>query len=203
MMEEKIRAIIWDMGGVLLRTEDQSPRQKIVSRLGITLDELFNVVFFSETGQIAERGEMDEEAHWQAVGRTFKLSENELNDLRADFWAGDRMDQTLIEFIDALRPRFKTAILSNAWSGARESVTRRFSMLNAFDIIIFSAEVGLVKPDERIYRLILNELEVEPHQAIFIDDTVRNVDGAQRIGIHSILFKNREQVVEELNGLLK
>ncbi len=202
-MQNEIKAVIWDMGGVLLRTEDKTPRLDIIGRLGITLDELFDVVFFSESGQKAEVGEIEEEDHWKFVGQAFGLTQMELEQLRVEFWSGDRLDKTLMEFINALRPQFATALLSNAWSGTRTNITQRYNLLDVFDKSIFSAEVGLVKPDERIYRLMLRELGIEPFQAVFIDDLPRNVEAAQGIGIHPVLFTSAEQVLEKLDVLLQ
>jgi hypothetical protein len=55
----------------------------------------------------------------------------------------------LIDFIRSLRNDYRIGLLSNAWTGTREALTNRFSFLDAFDVTIFSAEVGLKKPDPK------------------------------------------------------
>ncbi|MCI0519409.1 MAG: HAD-IA family hydrolase, partial [Chloroflexi bacterium] len=73
---------------------------------------------------------------------------------------------------------------------------------DAFDFMIISAEVGLVKPDERIYRLTVDRLGMRPEECIFVDDFSRNVDAAREFGLHAIHFKTTEQAQAELFGLL-
>ena len=69
-----------------------------------------------------------------------------------------------------------------------------------FDVTIFSAEVGLVKPDARIYRLTLEKLGVEPEEAVFVDDFIENVEGAQAVGMKAIHFKSSQQAQQALKG---
>jgi epoxide hydrolase-like predicted phosphatase len=67
-----------------------------------------------------------------------------------------------------------------------------------FDETVFSAEVGMAKPDARIYQLILNRLGVEPQEAVFVDDFIENVEGARHLGLHAIHFKNSPQALAAL-----
>ena len=68
--ENTIKALIWDMGGVLLRTEDGIPRKRLAGRLGTTRRALEELVFGSPSAKQAMRGEIAVEEHWAAVGRT-------------------------------------------------------------------------------------------------------------------------------------
>ncbi len=65
-----IKAIIWDLGGVLVRTEDQAPRTALADRLGLSRQELEQTVFESEMGLRAQRGEIDPVGLWEWVGGT-------------------------------------------------------------------------------------------------------------------------------------
>jgi epoxide hydrolase-like predicted phosphatase len=67
-----------------------------------------------------------------------------------------------------------------------------------FDAAVFSCAEGTRKPEQRIYEIALERLGVKPHEAIFIDDRADFLAGAQRLGIHTILFKSPEQVGQEL-----
>ena len=62
--------------------------------------------------------------------------------------------------------------------------------------------MGLRKPDKRIFKLILERLEVEPQEAIFVDDFAENVAGAAKSGLHTVHFKSREQAIAEVKRLL-
>jgi HAD superfamily hydrolase (TIGR01509 family) len=68
--------------------------------------------------------------------------------------------------------------------------------------VIISAEVGLAKPDPRIYQLALERLGVDPPEAVFVDDFLRNVEAARAAGLHAVHFKGPEQARAELEQLL-
>jgi len=197
-----IKAVIFDVGGVLLRTEDRQPRRAIAERLGLTYQELSTHVFDTDTAVRATLGEVDETEIWRDVQRRFDLTDEELAEFRTNFWAGDRLDMDLVEFIRGLRKNYRIGLLSNAWTGTRDALADRFSFLDVFDVTIFSAEVGLMKPDAAIYRRILQDLVVEPAEAVFIDDFLENVEAARSLGMHAVHFRSREQTIAELSHLL-
>jgi epoxide hydrolase-like predicted phosphatase len=201
-MDNNIKAIIWDMGGVLLRTEDPGPRAALASRLGTKLEELYRFVFTSPTARQAEIGAISAEEHWEAVCQHYGLSKDDLEKFKKEFWAGDRVDQPLVDNIRSLRARYRTGLLSNAWSDARSLAGEVFHFLEAFDVCIFSAEVGISKPSPEIYQLALKKLEVMPEEAIFIDDMPANVEGAEEAGIHAIQFISHDQVMDDLKGYI-
>ena len=83
-----IRAVIFDFGGVIVRTEDQSPRLKWAERLGVTPEVLGATVFDSEAAAEATVGRVPAEAIWAHVAATFNLDAATLAQLRADFFVG-------------------------------------------------------------------------------------------------------------------
>ncbi len=191
-----IQAVFFDLGGVIVRTEFQSPRQHLAERLGMDYEDLERLVFESETSRLASLGKIQEEEHWQAIARHLHRPE-EAERLRAEFFAGDVIDWTLIDFIRSLRPHRKTGLISNAWSGLREYIVRH-KFQDAFDQIIISAEVGMVKPQAEIYRLAAAQLGVRPEESLFVDDFPANIQGAQQVGMIGILFRTPEQALREI-----
>jgi epoxide hydrolase-like predicted phosphatase len=130
------------------------------------------------------------------------LSASEMQDFQTDFWGGDSLDSQLVEYIRALHKRWKTGLLSNAFTSLRRVVTEHWQFADAFDEMIISAEVGLLKPDARIYQLALQRLGVDAKESIFIDDYTENVEGAQAVMMRAIHFTSPAQVVAELETLL-
>ena len=199
-----IRALIFDMGGVLLRTEDHQPRLKLSGDLGIDYDGLMKLTFGGESARRATIGEITEEEHWEIVRQQIKKSPAEMAAWCEQFWTADKHDTELIQFIGNLRSRLRTGLLSNAWSGARSAITRRFpGTLDVFDVTIFSAEVGMAKPDAAIYHHILKLMSVEPHEAIFVDDFIENIQAARQLGMVGVHFHDslqaRQDVIAALN----
>ncbi|MGQ9502689.1 MAG: HAD family hydrolase [Anaerolineae bacterium] len=200
-----IRAVIFDFGGVLVRTEDASGRREWERRLGLFPGELDQLVFASEVAWRSMLGQATQRDVWSYIARRHGLDDATLQQMRRDFWSGDRLDEGLVQFLRSLRPRYKTAILSNAWPGARRMFTEHFKLHEAVDAFIISSEEGVAKPDPRIYQIALQRLGVQPHEAIFVDDFPENVAGAQRLDIIAVLFHDTRQAIAEvqrhLNGV--
>ena len=194
-----IKAVIFDFGGVLLRTEDPGGRRRWEKRLALETGELDRIVFGSDTTDGSMVGLATQDDVWQRVAAKLGLLDDEtLQELRRDFWSGDRLDVELVQFVRGLRRRCKTAILSNAWPGARRAFVQRFGLGDAVDEIIVSSEECIAKPDARIYRIAAERLGVAPQEALFVDDMEENVEAARAIGMRGIRFSNTRQAIAEI-----
>lgn len=196
-----IRAVYFDNGGVIVRTEYQAPRQHLAERLGLEYEVLVSLVFDSETAKQAGIGLIPEQEHWAAVMRRLHLPDSEAQAIRDEFFAGDVTDLTLLNFMRGLRKKCKVGLISNAWSGLRPWIINR-KYDDAFDAMIISAEVGMAKPDPRIYQLALEKLGVAASESVFLDDFPENVEGARAVGMQAIHFTQPEQALQELKQLL-
>ncbi len=196
------KAIIFDLGGVLLRTTDFAPRERLAARLGMNRYELEEFIFGGESGERAQRGEISVHEHWENLRRQINYSPAEFKALLDEFFAADELDNPLIEYVRKLHQSYKTALLSNAWDDLRQIIAEDWHFEDAFDTMIISAEVRLTKPDPRIFQLALARLGVEADQAIFVDDMKRNVEGAKAVGLQAIQFQTPQQMRFDLEQLL-
>ena len=197
-----IKAIIFDLGGVLLRTTDFTPREQLAARLGMSRNELEELIFGGESGDQAQRGEITVQQHWGNLATQIHCSEKEVRTLVEEFFAKDELDQSLLDYIRKLHASYNTGLLSNAFDDLRQIITERWHFEDAFDDMIISAEVGLVKPDARIFQMAVEQLGVEASQAVFVDDMKRNIEGAKNVGLVGIHFQNPLQVIGDLDNLL-
>jgi epoxide hydrolase-like predicted phosphatase len=197
-----IHTIIWDLGGVLVRTEDWEPRDRLASRLGMTRQEISDLVFGTKVNARAQLGEISAAQQWQHVAQTLNLPEAEIPALRAAFFGGDRLDTDLIDAIRGLRAQYHIALLSNAFSDLRQTLVDEWQIDDVFHTIVISAEVGIMKPDTAIYDLTIEKTGFEPHEAVFIDDFAHNIEGARMAGLHAIHFKDPQQALPDLQKLL-
>jgi epoxide hydrolase-like predicted phosphatase len=197
-----IKAVIWDVGGVLVRTEDYTSREELARSLGISRLELEDLVFGLDSGKRAQLGEISIEEHWDKVRRELGLKPDELPALKDRFWGGDYLDIELVDYIRSLRGEYKTGLLSNAFSDLRYMATQVWKFTDAFDHMIISAEVGMMKPDVRIYQLAVDRLGVAPSEAVFIDDFMHNVDGARLAGLQAVHFRKPDQARQALTKIL-
>lgn len=201
-MAPNIKAVIFDMGGVILRSDDRKPRQELAKKYGLSAEELEEMVFDSPSAKVATVGQISEREHWKEVFASLKVSPEDEQAFQDAFWAGDSCDEGLIQFLRDFRPHIKTGLLSNAWSGAREMLTHKYKVIDAFDTSIFSFEVGMAKPDPAIYHYILDLMQVKPEEAIFLDDFERNILAANQVGIHGVRFVNRDQAMKDIIAIL-
>jgi len=201
-MTSSIKAIIFDMGGVILRTVDASRRETMACRLGTTREELEQKLFLSETSIQSEIGQLSETAHWEAVLEHYGQPPEKMREMYMEFFAGDEIDLQLLDFIASLKPRYKVGLLSNAWMNARQNITQLHDFMDLFDVSIFSAEVGMRKPDARVFNLVLERLGVRAEEAVFVDDFPNNIAAAAAVGLRTVLFRGRQAVIDELNQIL-
>lgn len=198
----KIKAVFFDFGGVIQRTEFQAPRQQLAQRFGMEYDDIDNIVFNSPTAKQATVGELAVEKHWDAVAKRLKVSKNEIAAVESEFFAGDVIDHSIVEYLRSLRPRYKTGLISNAWSDMRGYLVRQ-KLDEVFDTLTISAEVGVAKPEAKIYLLALEQSQVEPEAAVFVDDVPANIEACEALGMQGILFRDPLKAMNELKKLLK
>jgi epoxide hydrolase-like predicted phosphatase len=197
-----LRAIFFDLGGVVVRTEYQAPREYLAERLNMTYEELSRIVFESDSSHKASTGKITTDAHWEAVTRRLGRPLSEARGIREEFFAGDIVDTSLVDFIRSLRPRYQTGVISNAWPDLRDYLVEK-RVDDAFDALVISAEVGIMKPEPRIYQLALDKLGVSAREAAFVDDSPPNVDAASALGMHGILFKEPMRALSDLKEIMK
>jgi glucose-1-phosphatase len=193
-----IKAVIFDVGGVLLRTEEPAIRRSLEERLNLSAGEAEYLVFNSEMGRAAQMGQITSRALWQWVQSHLNLDEGELAQFKAEFFGGDRLDTALIAAIRGLRPRYQTAIISNYMDELNDLLHKTHRIADAFDLIVGSSYEKIMKPDPIIFQRTLERLNCRPEESIFIDDFPHNVEGARAVGMHAIHFIPGIDVMEEI-----
>jgi len=197
-----IKTVIFDLGGVLVRTVDPRPRQQLAQKLGLTYDQLNNLVYGSNTAGLATTGKITAAEHKKAVLETLNLPADSFSEFGNQFWGGDRLDSELTTFIKGLQGDYTTALLSNAWDDLRPLLVNLWKIEGIFDHIFISAELGLAKPDPRIYHHVIEELNQDPAKLVFVDDFIENVLAAQQTGLNVVHFRDQEQALHELAEFL-
>jgi epoxide hydrolase-like predicted phosphatase len=196
-----VKAVFFDLGGVIVRTEYQAPRQHLAERLGMEYEDIVKIVFESPSSIKASVGEISAEQHWAEVTKRLRRPASETESIRTEFFAGDIVDRELLDFIRSLRPRYSVGLISNAWLDLREYIEEQ-KFEDAFDHMVISAEVGVMKPEARIYQIALEQAGASPNEAVFVDDFYENIEGCEKVGIHGIHFKDPEPALEQLKTLL-
>ena len=196
-----IRAVFFDLGGVILRTEYQAPRQRLAEEFGMDYEDIDKLVFGTPSAARASIGEITEDEHWRNVMKILKRPITEYERIRADFFAGDVIDYKILNFLRSIKPKVKVGLISNAWSGLRSYIERE-KFDDVFHHMTISAEVGATKPSAKIYEFALEQLQVKAKEAVFVDDVLENIEACEKLGMKGIHFKDPESALKQLKALL-
>lgn len=203
----KIKAVIFDIGGVLALTSFIKRKNKLensvhalfAKKLRISLDKWFDSIdtayALAMAGQISEKKTMDIFSSNLNVKKSL-LKKIIISSYRESF----SQNTELYNFAFSLKKRgYKIAILSDQWWLSKKAlIVPRY--MRKFDVSVISCDVGIRKPNPNIFRLVLKRLRVRPYESIFIDNMKFNTKPAKKLGMHAILFKNNEQLFKEMTS---
>lgn len=207
-MPMAIRAVVFDIGGVLEITQDlsltrlqDSITRSWESRLGLPPNEMDERMRDVWMGGGIGTVTLDE-VH-QALRDRFGLDDEQVAAFMADLWREylGTANTELIEYARGLRPRYRTGILSNSFVGAREQEQQAYGFEDLVDEMIYSHECGMSKPDPRIYALTCERLGVSAGETVFVDDYVPNVTAATEVGLHAVHFTDNATVIAAIERL--
>lgn len=201
-LNASLRALIFDFGGVLVRTHSQHQRIEWERRLGLARGEAEALVFGGESGTAAQRGDITDEAHWIWLGERLKLGPEDLAVFRRAFFEEDVLDTALLGYVDRLRAAgYHLGLLSNMADNARQIFGEKYGVLSHFDSVTISSEEGIMKPDATIFQIALQRAGVQAREAVFVDDFLRNVEAARALGMAGVHFVTPEAAITELAAL--
>lgn len=110
-------------------------------------------------------------------------------------------DLELLQYIEDLRSSYKTAILSNANKGVLEASIGPQWLDRSFDELVVSAEIGITKPDPRIYKYAAEKLGVDTSECLFFDDRTVYINAALDVGMQAVLYKDLDQAKASIHKL--
>jgi len=154
----QIEAIILDIGGVIWLPNGIPLSEKWATRCRLSTEAFDRIVYASEWGEQALVGAVTRKQMWDNIGITLNLSGSDLRELEQDYWEGT-WDTTLLDYFRTLKPHYKLGIISDAEPGAREMV-KEWVNEELFDVIVFSSEEGVRKPNPRIFHNALERLSI-------------------------------------------
>ena len=186
-----IRAVVFDVGGVLVREQPLPVLWRQWSEpLGVPDTVVGEGIAAIDPEEMATVGRLGEHDFFALVGQHFGVAAEVLTELRLRLWDWycSELDDDMAGLAEALRRRgCRTAILSNSFDGARREEQARYGFAALFDPIVYSHEVGLAKPDPAVYAVTTSLLGVRANEVLFIDDRVENIEAATRFGWSGIV----------------
>jgi epoxide hydrolase-like predicted phosphatase len=204
-----IRAVVFDIGGVLERVEDSAWPEVWITRWerrrGLPDGTFAARMAAQEPRRDVVTGGFSEAQLRALYADVLGLDEDQAHAMMAEMWDAycGELDEEMCDFARGLRDRCRTGILSNSADGARREEQRRYGFEQLVDEIVYSHEVGLAKPDPRIYRLTEERLGVAPAEIVFLDDTPECVEGARKAGWHAFEHRTAAESIRLVTDLLE
>jgi len=196
---ERIESVIFDWGGVLIDDPAPGLMQYCAQALAVSKDDYIKA--HSKFTADFEKNLINEDTFWERICGELGVSKPKVHSLWADAFKAAYVPREDM-FIVAARLRkngYKTALLSNTEAVAMQYFYQL--QYDMFDVLVFSCAEGTRKPEKKIYELTIQRLGSQPGQSVFIDDKPEYINGAKEAGLNTILFRNVEQVKNELAGL--
>ena len=197
-----IRAVVLDIGSVLEVIDDSVFPAPFERRHGLPAGSVHaGSASLPGHAGIGELTEAQVRAHWQ---QHIGLTDAQADELMADYWAWycGTLDQALFDWFAGQRPARRTGIISNSGPGAREA-ERRWGFEGITDDIVYSHEVGLLKPDPRIFALAAERLGVRPEEIVFLDDVEGHVEAARAVGYRGVVHRSTPESIAEIEAVIE
>jgi len=194
-----IKAVIFDWGGVLIDDPAPGLMKYCAEQLGVTQQNYIQAhSIFQDDFQ---KGIIAEKVFWESVCKHLNVSLPKSDSLWADAFAYVYSPKTeVFDLAKKLKAsEYKTGFLSNTEMPCYEFFHKQ--NYDMFDVMLFSCCEKLIKPSEQIYLNAVERLNIQPGQAVFIDDKPEYTQGAQQAGLNVIQFENIKQVKQQLGYL--
>jgi putative hydrolase of the HAD superfamily len=199
-----LRAVVFDYGMVLTGPQDPQAHADLLRLTGLPL-ERFESLYWADRHAYDE-GKLTGLEFWQKLLAEAGLADTpgdphsfaaQLNQLDARMWTTQNLEMLAWQL--ALKQRgLLTAILSNMGDSVLASMQKQFDWLHRFDVLVWSYQLRMAKPDPAIYHHVLSQLGTRPEETLFLDDKLVNIEAAQALGIRAIQFSTVAQLREDL-----
>jgi putative hydrolase of the HAD superfamily len=194
-----ITSIVFDWGGVLIDRPTPGLLRFFSDYFHISED-TFNTAHKKYVDSF-QKGTLTEQLYWDHICTDLLVDTPAASSLwKHAFKSVYRENHAVFNIVKMLHHTgYKTGFLSNTELPAMEFFHER--KYDFFNVLIFSCEEGYRKPEKEIYEILLVKLRSKPEETVFIDDRIENIKGAQSLGIHTILFKDANQLKDHLEAL--
>lgn len=197
-MNQKIKAVVFDMGGVLC--DWRTPFQIYLNHFGLELDSALqiakDIIVEAELGKISTdefckrvMGKLGYKTEWPNLR---KIIPGKFIPMEATF-----------KLLKEIKRQYRLALLTNAEVGQIEAMDKLWHFKQFFELIIDSSVVKLRKPQPQIFLLVCKTLALKPEECLFLDDFVENVEAAKALGFKTVHFINPKTSIAEIKKILE
>jgi putative hydrolase of the HAD superfamily len=195
-----IRAVLLDLGRVIVPFEFDRAWSRIEALGGIPTDELRGIIQSTGLIQKFESGEVEPREFADRVSNLCNITVN--FDEFSEIWSSIFLPETLIgeDLVAGLSRQYRLVLLSNTNALHFEMIRANYPLLKHFHSYVLSYQVGAMKPSPEIYRRAVEEAGCKPEECFFTDDIPAYVEGARQHGIDAVQFHDAAQLEAELRS---
>ena len=197
-----IKAVIWDLAGVVLHTVKGTFNSLLAERLDAPLNDIERLIS-SKENDLWDIDEIDDDTFYIFLLEELNMPMEKKSILRKFVLEDFYIDQEILAYIKKIQKSFTTALLTNFPAHVHDFMKTDWIVDGAFDHIIASCDVKLIKPDPAIYTLTLARIGYLAEETVFIDDREINVKAAEKLGINGIVYQSRSQTINDLEAILQ
>lgn len=196
----ELRAVVFDYGMVLTGPPDSVAHAALMRITGLSAGRLDSLYWADRLD--FDLGSLSGEAFWRKITADAGLSlrDSEIEDLvqwDARMWMTENAAMLAWQ-LELKRRGLLTAIASNMGDSVHARMVREIGWLSRFDVLVWSYQLRIAKPDPAIYRYVLDQLGAVAGQTLFIDDRAANVDSARQVGMQGLVYSTVEALRAEL-----
>jgi HAD superfamily hydrolase (TIGR01509 family) len=195
----KYKVILTDLDGVL-RTFPSIHAEFVERELGLEKGKLFSIAFQQKFLEQVVTGKITDD-EWrklivEELAETIDFALAATAIVRWSTFPGELVDE-VHQLYRALKGEYKIALLTNATTKLNDDL-RSLEILELFDVIFNTSEIGFAKPDERVFHHVLKTIKHPAHEILFIDDQIKNIESARSLGFGVHLFKSFRSLKESM-----
>ena len=198
-----IKAIIFDLGGVLFTNGTKKFVNSISKRHGIEREKVEEIMN-GDLGTLYREAKITRDEFWERALNELNINES-VDKLEQEWIDGYELIEGTKTLIQELSKKYKIYFLSDNVKERVSKINERYNFMDWFEDGVFSHEVGVRKPNPEIYKITLSKINTKPEEAVFIDDKPEMLAPAQETGMLTFLFESPEKLQEDLikNNLLE
>ncbi len=191
--KQKFKAIIFDWGGVLCNGADYATHPLLIKNPKINKIPKKAIKDFYI-------GKIDSKQFWVLLLNKVDISIN-LEELENSYFNSYKIYPGMFRLLKKLRKNYKLGLLSNLTEMMKDHIILKHKVDKYFDQLVFSCDIGYMKPGKKAFNSIIKKMKVPINQTIFVDDTMANIEVANKMGFKSLLFKSEKQFKNDLYKL--
>lgn len=193
-----IKAIIFDLSGVCSYEEEIPHLMEFAKKNNLDEEDVLHA--YNELVLEAERDKISGVRIWEELEERFSIKINIEKEIK-EMISKKKFYTDMLDFARSFRQRYKVATYSNYNKVYWDLIIKKIDLSQYFDIILVSYMVKARKTEKEGFEYLIKKIGAKPKEIVFLDDSEKNLLAAAKLGINTILFKNKEQLIRELKKL--